>query len=111
MYYMPKRKLTSVEVPEDLMRKIDDFLRRYGGRGIKKQAISRLMAWFAMQPTPIKQLIMGWQADEFAAAYVAYLKSLIEQVLSLPKASVRDIRSQAGAKPAQLQQSLPGGER
>ncbi len=56
------------------------FLRKYGDRGLKIVAIGRLLTWFMEQPESMRQLILGWNAEDLSHAYAEVLRNMAGQL-------------------------------
>jgi hypothetical protein len=74
------RNTTTIAVPGGVMEDFDAFLGRFGGRGLKKDALGRLISWFVKQPDSVKQIILGWFPGDVAQSQSALLRDLANKV-------------------------------
>ncbi len=70
------RSLSTIEVTDKAMARIDEYVNRRGGRGTKKLMLSRLLEWFADQPEPVKSAIVKWVDVGMEQAYSDALMAL-----------------------------------
>ncbi len=68
----------------DLTTEAGNLLQSYvdsrGGKGIKKFILSKLVEWFAEQPSPVKSALMGWVDEGMESAYAIALRKLADDL-------------------------------
>ncbi len=74
------REQATIDLSSEAAAKINAFVAKRGGRGMKKEALSRLVNWFAELPDPEKSVTLGWVDEGMEQAYAAFLRRHADQL-------------------------------
>lgn len=74
------REQATIDLSSEAAAKINEFVARRGGRGMKKTALSKLVNWFAQQPDFVKSVTLDWVDEGMEHAYAAALRKLADNL-------------------------------
>jgi predicted CopG family antitoxin len=74
----PRRSLTSIELSPEDREIVNTFLRPYGGK-MQKQALGRLIQWFAAQAPSVKQAVLGWTPEDMNKQYAKLFRDMADK--------------------------------
>lgn len=74
------RRQTTIDLTEESLTRLETFISRRGGHGMKKAILSRLVEWFVAQSGPIQAMVSGWLDDQFAPIAAMELRAMADRL-------------------------------
>jgi hypothetical protein len=74
------REQATIDLTDDAAKRVQAFVDLYGGRGMKKVILSRLVKWWAGLPDAAKGAVVGMVAKDVEAAHAAVLVRVADEV-------------------------------